>query len=103
MIGIGLGLYLAYVPYGCMLFDRMIAALGVVATAGFMIYVTDAFGYLGNIIVLLYKNFFQRDVSIFEFFISFSYVTSIVSVVCFILSLIYFSRQSAEEQRVGGA
>lgn len=103
MIGIGLGLYLAYVPYGCMLFDRMIAALGVVATAGFMIYVTDAFGYLGNIIVLLYKNFFQRDVSIFEFFISFSYVTSIVSVVCFILSLIYFSRQSAEQQRVEGA
>jgi len=94
MIGIGLGLYLAYVPYGCMLFDRMIAALGVVATAGFMIYVTDAFGYLGNIIVLLYKNFFQRDVSIFEFFISFSYLTSVVCVVCFLASLIYFARKS---------
>ena len=94
MIGIGLGLYLAYVPYGCMLFDRMIAALGVVATAGFMIYVTDAFGYLGNIIVLLYKNFFQRDVSIFEFFISFSYLTSIICVVCFAASLLYFARKS---------
>ena len=94
MIGIGLGLYLAYVPYGCMLFDRMIAALGVVATAGFMIYVTDAFGYLGNIIVLLYKNFFQRDVSIFEFFISFSYLTSIICVLCFAASLLYFARKS---------
>jgi hypothetical protein len=94
MIGIGLGLYLAYVPYGCMLFDRMIAALGVVATAGFMIYVTDAFGYLGNIIVLLYKNFFQRELSILDFFITFSYVTSVICVVCFAASLVYFARKS---------
>ena len=94
MIGIGLGLYLAYVPYGCMLFDRMIAALGVVATAGFMIYVTDAFGYLGNIIVLLYKNFFQRELSILDFFITFSYVTSVICVVCFGASLVYFARKS---------
>ncbi|MCA9516411.1 MAG: hypothetical protein KC635_15835, partial [Myxococcales bacterium] len=41
MILIGLGLYLAYVPFGCVLFDRLIAAVGIVATAGFMIYVTD--------------------------------------------------------------
>ena len=94
MIGIGLGLYLAYVPYGCMLFDRMIAALGVVATAGFMIYVTDAFGYVGNIGVLLYKNFFQRDLAFLDFFISFSYLTSIICTVCFGLSLVYFASKS---------
>ena len=98
MIGIGLGLYLAYVPYGCMLFDRMIVALGVVATAGFMIYVTDAFGYVGNIGVLLYKNFFQRDLAFLDFFISFSYLTSIICTVCFALSLVYFSRQSQEAE-----
>ena len=96
MIGIGLGLYLAYVPYGCMLFDRMIAALGVVATAGFMIYVTDAFGYLGYIIILLYKNFAHPDSSILEFFITFSYVTSAICVVSFMISLLYFSRKSAD-------
>ena len=59
MIGIGLGLYLAYVPYGCMLFDRMIAALGVVATAGFMIYVTDAFGYVRNMAFCSIKTSFS--------------------------------------------
>ena len=52
MILIGVGLYLAYVPYGCVLFDRLIAATGVVGTAVFMIYVTDAFGYVGSIGVL---------------------------------------------------
>ncbi|MEE2787268.1 MAG: DUF5690 family protein [Myxococcota bacterium] len=94
MIGIGLGLYLAYVPYGCMLFDRMIAALGVVATAGFMIYVTDAFGYVGNIGVLLYKNFFHRDMAFVEFFVSFSYWTSGICTVCFALSWVYFESKA---------
>ena len=41
MILVGLGLYLGYVPYGCVLFDRTIAALGIVATAVFLIYVSD--------------------------------------------------------------
>jgi Family of unknown function (DUF5690) len=29
MIAVGLGLHLGHVPYGCVLFDRTIAALGV--------------------------------------------------------------------------
>src|SRR5262249_5206424 len=28
MIAVGLGLYVAYVPYNCVLFDRLVAALG---------------------------------------------------------------------------
>ena len=57
MILVGFGAYLAYVPFGCVLFDRLIATVGFVATAGFMIYVTDAFGYVGSVSVMLYKNF----------------------------------------------
>lgn len=94
MILVGLGLYLAYVPYGCVLFDRMIAAIGVVATAGFMIYVTDAFGYLGSVALLLYKNFGAPDLSWLDFFVGFSYVTSVLCSVCFVLSMAYFFRRS---------
>jgi len=94
MILVGLGLYLAYVPFGCVLFDRMIAAVGVVATAGFMIYVTDAFGYLGSVALLLYKNFGAPDLSWLDFFVTFSYVTSILCSACFVGSMIYFERRS---------
>ena len=94
MILVGLGLYLAYVPFGCVLFDRMIAAVGVVATAGFMIYVTDAFGYLGSVALLLYKNFGAPDLSWLDFFVTFSYITSVLCSVCFVASMIYFERRS---------
>lgn len=95
MILVGLGLYIAYVPYGCVLFDRMLAALGVMGTAGFMIYVTDAFGYLGSVLVTLYKDFGHAELSWLSFFVGFSYFTSILCTVCFLGSMIYFGRASA--------
>ncbi len=96
MITVGLGAYLAYVPFGCVLFDRLIAAVGFVATAGFMIYVTDAFGYLGSVGIMLYKNFGAGQIAWLPFFVKFSYATSIVCTVCFLASAAYFRRRVAE-------
>lgn len=98
MILVGLGAYLAYVPYGSMLFDRLIAAIGFVGTAGFMIYVTDAFGYLGSIGINLYKNFGSGNLSWLAFFRQLSYFTSIFCGICFIGSLLYFSARARSAQ-----
>ena len=62
MMLVGFGAYFAYVPFGCILFDRLIAAVGFVATAGFMIYVSDSFGYFGSLVIMLYKNFGHAQV-----------------------------------------
>ncbi|MEK7703374.1 MAG: DUF5690 family protein [Myxococcota bacterium] len=97
MVLVGLGLYVAYVPYGCMLFDRLIASVGFVGTAGFMIYVTDAFGYLGSVVVLLYKSLGEPQLSGLDFFIAFSYATAIFCSVCFALSLAYFGRRACAQ------
>ncbi len=91
MILVGLGLYLAYVPYGCVLFDRLIAAVGSVATAGFMIYVTDAFGYLGNVVLLVWKDLGFAQLSWLEFFTGFAYLTSVVCTVLFGVSMVSFA------------
>jgi hypothetical protein len=99
MILIGVGLYLAYVPYGCVLFDRLIAATGVVATAVFMIYVTDAFGYVGSVGVLLFKNFGHRELSWLDFLIGFSWVTAIIGAIGFSISGLYFARITARAAR----
>ncbi len=95
MISVGLGLYVGYVPYGCVLFDRLIAAVGFVGTAGFLIYVTDAFGYLGSVGLLLYKNFGEAQLSWLEFFIAFSYVTALATGALFATSMVYFGRKAA--------
>ncbi len=91
MILNGIGLYLGYVPFGCVLFDRLIAATGVVATSVFMIYVTDAFGYVGSIGVLVFKNW-GPQLSWTEFMIRFSWLTAGVGTLGFAISGIYFAR-----------
>jgi hypothetical protein len=94
MISVGFGMYVAYVPYGCVLFDRMMGAVGVVGTAGFMIYVTDACGYLGTFGVYLYRNFGQADLDWVQFFVYFSYITAVVCTTMFGIAGVYFARIS---------
>ena len=94
MILVGLGLYLGYVPYGCVLFDRTIAALGIVATAVFLIYVSDAIAYPGSVAIVVYKNVGQANTSKLEFFRYFSYATSIACIVLLAFSSRYFLRRA---------
>ena len=91
---VGLGLFLGYVPYGCVLFDRTIASLRVVATAVFLIYVSDAVAYGGSVAVVVYKVVGQADISKLEFFRYFAYVTSVVCTLCFAVACMYFLRRA---------
>jgi MFS family permease len=90
MILLGMGLYLGYVPFNSILFDRMIAAFQYVSTVGFLIYLADAFGYLGSIGVLLYKELAQPDLSWLDFFIHAGYVMSVTGTIFMIASMSYF-------------
>jgi hypothetical protein len=90
MISVGLGLYIGYVPYNCVLFDRLIGAVGSVATAGFLITAADAFGYLGSVGLLLYKNFGQAKLSWLEFFVGFSYAAALMCGGLFLAAAGYF-------------
>ena len=53
---IGLGGYMAYVPYNSVLFDRLMASTGFVGTAVFAIYVADSAGYTCSISMQIAKD-----------------------------------------------
>lgn len=89
----GMGLYMSYVPFNCMLFERMIASFKYVSNAGFMIYVADSFGYLGSDIVLLVKNFVKLEISWTGFYIRLLLMGSVAGLFLIILSAFYFSRK----------
>jgi hypothetical protein len=89
---VGLGLYLAYVPFGCVLFDRLQALLGSAGNAIYGIYLTDAVGYTGAVCVLLYKEVGAKDMDMLAFFMQFSYFTGILCVICFAFSIYGFLR-----------
>ena len=98
MILVGAGLYLAYTPFNAVLFDRLIAFSGRVATAGFLIYVADASGYMGSVALLLWRNFGAIRMDWLQFFILSAYATSIIGGVFSTLAAIYFARQAGGER-----
>ncbi len=100
MILVGLGLYICYVPFNCIFFDRMIATFRIKGNAGYLIYIADAFGYLGSMAVLLYKNFGQNTISWLQFFIYGTYIISGIGAVISMVSLWYFIRKHKKAQRV---
>jgi hypothetical protein len=101
MILSGAGLYMAYVPFNAMLFDRLIAASGTVGTAGFLIYVADAFGYLGSCALLVWRNFGLVQLNWLQVFTASAYGASIVGMILTGLSAIYFLRKMAVVNPVG--
>ena len=90
---IGLGLYLGYVPFNSIFFDRMIAAFQYTGTVGFIMYVADSFGYLGSVGVLFFKEFGFARLSWLHFFISSGYFVSILGALLITGSMIYFYRK----------
>jgi hypothetical protein len=93
MILIGIGLYLGYVPFNSIFFDRLIAAFRYVGTVGFIMYVADAFGYVGSIAVVLFKQFGMSNVSWVEFFKLGGYCLSVIGTLLIAGSAIYFHQK----------
>jgi hypothetical protein len=94
----GLGCYLAYVPFGAVLFDRLIASTRAAGTAVFAIYVADAIGYTGSVGVQLYKDLVQSNISRLGFFKGCTYFMSILGAACLVAGCAYFLRQGRRDQ-----
>lgn len=96
MILLGLGLYLGYVPFNSILFDRLIATFKYVSTVGFLIYLADAFGYLGSIGVMVYKEFGHASLSWLDFFVGAGYVMSVTGSMLVVGAIVYFRIRMAK-------
>lgn len=98
MILIGLGLYMGYVPFNSIFFDRLIATFKYVGTVGFIMYVADSFGYLGSVSIIFLKEFGFARLSWLSVFISSGYLISITGTILIIGSMIYFHQKHKRDQ-----
>lgn len=87
---VGLGLYMVYIPFNSVFFERMIAAFRFTGNAGFLIYVADSFGYLGSVSVLLSKEIFKIQLNWVHFFSNSVMGLSVAGVIITLYSARYF-------------
>ena len=100
MMLVGLGSYLAYVPFGSVLFDRLIAHTSVIGTAVFAIYLADAIGYTGVIAVLLYKEIWHSGETSLIFFQRFTYFMSVGGAILIAVGGVYFIRRGRSKPQI---
>lgn len=95
----GLGLYMVYIPYNSILFERFIAAFRFTGNVGFLIYIADSFGYLGSVAVLLAKSVFSVRMQWLQFYNNLVTVMSLLGVVATTAAIIYFVRKKSIEEK----
>ena len=99
MILVGFAMYLAYISYHTMLFERWIALFRHKSNIGFLMYIADAFGYLGSVGILFYKNFGEQSGNWLSFISSISLIIGGVTFVLSLAAILYF-RQKEKQLRV---
>lgn len=90
MIWVSLGLYLVYIPFNSIYFDRLIAAFSMKGNAGFFIYVVDSIGYVGSVSVMLVKEGTSLDIKWVDFFAQNVMLLSLVGVFITLYAIYYF-------------
>ncbi len=92
-IAVGLGMYVPYIAFHVMVFERLIAVSRHESNIGYLMYVADAFGYLGSVAVMLFRDFGAKELSWLDFFIDSSYSLAVGLVVFISISMVYFHRK----------
>ena len=80
-----LSLYIAYLTFQTIFFDRFIACFRIKGNVGFFIALIDFIGYLGTVTLLSTKEFLNIEL---EWFALFNHITGIVGATCSILFIV---------------
>ncbi len=93
MTMVGMGLYMVYIPFNSVFFERLIATFRFTGNVGFLIYVADSFGYLGSVSVLLSKEIFKVQLNWVSFFSNSVMILSMLGVLITVYSAAYFNKK----------
>lgn len=94
---VGLGLYMGYIPFNCILFERLIATFRNGGNVGFLIYIADSFGYLGSVVVIVSKSVYSNKLPWAKVYSNGVMYLSITGVVGTLMALRYFNRKYKRE------
>ncbi len=93
----GLGVFLPYVVFHTTVFERLIALTRDRGNIGYLMYLADAFGYLGVVCVLLAKNLFAPPSDFLDFFVAATWIVTGACVVGLIPCWRYFAVRPAPQ------
>ena len=93
-------LYIAYLCFQSIFFDRFIACFKIKGNVGFFIVTIDFIGYTGTVLVLMFKEFAHADINWLEFYNLLSGYVGLICTVAFTCSMIYLIQRYKKEKQL---
>ncbi len=90
---VGLGLYMGYIPFNCILFERLIATFKQAGNVGFLMYLADSFGYLGSVGVIISKSIFKTKLEWSAIYSNGVMYLSAFGIICTLVVMQYFNKK----------
>ena len=90
-------LYIAYITFQTIFFDRFIACFKIHGNVGFFIVTTDFLGYTGTVLVLVLKEFCNPHIDWAVFYNQFAGYVGIFCCITFICSFVYLHQRFRKE------
>jgi len=100
MVLLGLGLYVPYVAVQTTVFERLIAMTRDRANLGFLIYLADAFGYLGYVAVVVAKNLWQGETDWLALFRTTGWAVTLVGMAAVLAAISFYARRGKAASEV---
>ena len=91
-------LYVAYLCFQSIFFDRFIACFKIKGNVGFFIVTIDFIGYTGTVLVLMFKEFAHTEINWLEFYNLLSGYVGLICTVAFTCSMIYLIQRYKKEK-----
>lgn len=94
----GIGVYLPYILFHCLIFERLIALLRYSGNVGFLFYTADSLGYLGSVSIMLFKEFINYKGTWTDFFEALNIYSAVLILIFAIATMLYFNRKLAKRR-----
>jgi hypothetical protein len=96
-------LYLPYIAVQATIFERLLAMTRDRGNIGYLIYLADAFGYVGYVVVMLARNVLGPPASFLPFFIALSWTIAAACIVLLVPCWRYFATRTVTQMASGAA
>lgn len=95
MVLSGMGIYMAYIPFNGVLFDRLLAVLKEKANVSFLFFMADFAGYLGTIGVMIFQIYSPKNINWLDLILNMAIGLPILTILLVIVSFFFFNSKPA--------
>ncbi len=98
MVLCGIGLYIPYVAFHTTVFERIVSASNLRGNLVFLMYMADSIGYLGYVVLLSAKPWFDTSADKLSLFQNTLYSLGGFAILCLLIATVYFQKTLSQEQ-----